>query len=40
MMCTGNTVKSTIGNDTSCSDTCDGMTQVPNAGHTARGSIL
>ena len=37
VMCTGNTVKS-VGNDTSCPTTCDGMTKIPNAGHTACGN--
>ena len=37
MMCTGNTVKSTVGNDTSCPTTCDGMKKIPNSGHTACG---
>ena len=37
MMCTGNTVKSTVGNDTSCSTVCDGMTKVSNSEHTACG---
>ena len=37
VMCTGNTVKLTMDEDTSCSTTCDGMTMVPNSGHTACG---
>ena len=36
-MCTGNTVKSTVDYETSCPTTCDGMTKVPNSGHTACG---
>ena len=36
-MCTGNTVKSTVGHDTSCITTCDGLTKVPSSGHTACG---
>ena len=37
VMCTGNTVKSTVGNDTSCPTTCDGIIIVPNSGYTACG---
>ena len=36
-MCTGNTIKSTVGDDATCTQTCDGTTNVPNAGHTACG---
>ena len=37
MMCIGNTVKSTADYETSCPTTCDGLTKVPNSGHTACG---
>ena len=37
MMCTGNSVNSTVGNDTSCPITCDEFTEFPNSGHTACG---
>ena len=35
--CTRNTVKSTADDGTSCPTDCDGMTKVPNSGHTACG---
>ena len=35
--CTGNTVKSTEGDAASCPTVCNGMTKVPNSGHTACG---
>ena len=37
VMCTGNTVQSTVGNGTSCPNICDGLTKVPNSGHRACG---
>ena len=39
-MCTGNTIKSTVGNGTSCPTTCDGMSKVPNSAHNACGKIV
>ena len=39
-MCTGNTVKSTEGDDTSCPTVCDGIRYVPNSGHTACGKSV
>ena len=41
VMCTGNDIKSAIGEATDCSaDTeCDGSSHVPNPGHTACGKF-
>ena len=40
VMCTGNTVKSTEGDGPSCPTVCDGMTKVPNSGHTVCGKSV
>ena len=37
VMCAGNTVKSTMDDDTSCPTVCDEITMAPNSGHTACG---
>ena len=37
VMCPENTVKSTEGDDTSCPTVCDGVTKVPNSGHSDCG---
>ena len=39
-MCTGNTVKTSVGNGTSCDGTCDGVKAVPNEGHTDCGKYF
>ena len=36
-MCTGNTVQPIADYGTSCPTTCDGLTKIPNSGHTACG---
>ena len=35
--CSGNTIKTSAGNTTSCEATCDGPSTVPNADNTACG---
>ena len=37
VMCTGYGIKTVVGNAVDCADTCDGTSNVPNAGHTACG---
>ena len=36
-MCTGNSVKSEVGDNTSCPVVCEGITDVPNSEHSACG---
>ena len=40
MKCTGNNIKSSVGNTTYCADSCDGPSTVPNVGHTACGKMF
>ena len=37
MICTGNDVKPTAGDTSSCPMVCNGTTEVPNSGHTECG---
>ena len=38
-MCTGNDIKSEVGDAEDCGDTCNGVSRVPNAAHTACGKL-
>ena len=38
-MCTGNTIKATVGNETNCV-TCDGIKEVANENHTTCGRSM
>ena len=39
-ICPGNTIKTSVGNATSCNATCDGVTTVPNGKHTTCGDFF
>ena len=39
MMCTGNTIKTTVGNTADCNEACDGVGTVPNADHGTCGIL-
>ena len=38
-MCTGNTIKTTVGNTANCNATCDGIKEVANENHTMCGEF-